>query len=133
MVLIYKSYIMSSATCTRVNIVKGQSVSKNYFSLCKNIVHLLRLFNICLLLKRKNWCLWKISALFLHTIYSLWWRSIVTCNRCNIVSSHKCLTYTNQTLCTMSFNRKLIKLFGGILQNWEAMFVLIFAWTSRRF
>ena len=42
----------------------------------------------------------------------LLWRSIVTCNRCNIVSSHKCLTYTNQTFCTMSFNRKLIKFFG---------------------
>ena len=55
---------------TTIAFVKGQSVSKNYFSLCKNIVHLLRLFNVCLLLKRKNWCLWKISALFLHTIYS---------------------------------------------------------------
>ena len=32
--------------------------------------HLLRLFNVCLLLKRKNLCPWKISALFLHTIYS---------------------------------------------------------------
>ena len=37
----------------------------------------------------------------------------MTCNRCNIVSSHKCVTYTNQTFCTMSFNRKLIKFFGG--------------------
>ena len=37
----------------------------------------------------------------------------MTCNRCNIVSSNKCLTYTNQTFCTMSFNRKLIKFFGG--------------------
>ena len=27
---------------------------------------------------------------------------VVTCNRCSIVSSHKCLTYTNQTFCTMS-------------------------------
>ena len=32
--------------------------------------HLLRLFNVCLLLKRKNLCPWKISALFLHTVYS---------------------------------------------------------------
>ena len=39
---------------TTIAFVKGQSVSKNYFSLCKNIVHLLRLFNVCLLLKRKN-------------------------------------------------------------------------------
>ena len=62
--------------------------------------HLLRLFNVCLLLKRNNWCLWKISALFLHTIFLLW-RSIVTCNRCKIVSSHKCL----------SFNRRLLKFF----------------------
>ena len=37
----------------------------------------------------------------------------MTCNRCNIVSSHKCLTYTNQTFYTMSFNRKLRKFFGG--------------------
>ena len=72
--------------------------------------HLLRLFNVCLLLKRKNWCLWKISALFLYNL--LLWRSIVTCNRCSIVSSHKCLTYSNQTFCTMSFNRMLIKFFG---------------------
>ena len=63
----------------------------------------------------------------------LFWRSILTCNRCNIVSSLKCLTYTNQTFCTMSFNRKSIKFFGGIFRNWEAMFVLIFAWTSRGF
>ena len=56
---------------TTVALIKGQSVSKNYFSLCKNIVHLLRLFNLCLLLKWKNWCLRKISAfnLCLHTIY----------------------------------------------------------------
>ena len=90
--------------------------------LCKvSIHHLLRLFYVCLLLKRKDWCLWKISASIL-----LLWRSIVTCNRCklNIVSSHKCLTYTNQTFCTMSFNRKLIKVFGGIFRNKEAMFVL---------
>ena len=33
--------------------------------------YLLRLFYVCLLLKRKNCCPWKISALpFLHTIYS---------------------------------------------------------------
>ena len=50
--------------------------------------HLLRLFNLLL------------------------WRSIVTCNRCNIVSSQKCLTYTNQTFCPISFNRKLIKFLG---------------------
>ena len=50
---------------------------------------------------------------FVFTYNLLLWRSIVTFNRCNIVSSHKCLTYTNQTFCTMSFNRKLIKFFGG--------------------
>ena len=50
---------------------------------------------------------------FVFTYNLLLWRSIVTCNRCNIVSSHKCLTYTNQTFCTMSFNRKLIKFFWG--------------------
>ena len=78
--------------------------------LCEVSIHnLLRLFYVCPLLKRKNWCLWKISASFSHTIYS--WRSIVTCNRCSIVSSHKCLTRTNQTFCTISFNRKLRKYF----------------------
>ena len=51
--------------------------------------------------------------LLVFTYNLLFWRSIVTCNRCNIVSSHKCLTYTNQTFCTMSFSRKLIKFFGG--------------------
>ena len=33
----------------------------------------------------------------------------------------------------MSFNRKSIKFFGGIFRNSEAMFVLIFAWTSHGF
>ena len=58
------------------------------------------------LMSLENFC-------FVFTYNLLLWRSIVTCNRCNIVSSHKCLTYTNQTFCTMSFNRKLIKFFGG--------------------
>ena len=40
--------------------------------LCKvSIHHLLRLFYVCLLLKRKNSYLWKISASFLHTIQAL--------------------------------------------------------------
>ena len=39
--------------------------------------------------------------------------SDLACNRCNIVSSHKCLTYTNQTFCSTRFNIKLIKFFGG--------------------
>ena len=54
-----------------------------------------------------------------HNTYNLLlWRSIVTCNRCDIVSSHKCLPYTNQTFFTMSFNRKLIKFFwGGYLET----------------
>ena len=40
--------------------------------LCKvSIHHLLLLFYVCLLLKRKNSYLWKISASFLHTIQAL--------------------------------------------------------------
>jgi len=55
--------------------------------LCKvSIHHLLRLFYVCLLLKRKNWCLWKISASF-FTYNLLLWRSIVTCKRCNLTLS----------------------------------------------
>ena len=73
--------------------------------------HLLRLFNVCLLLKRKNWCLWNLNFCFVFTYNLLLWRSKVNCNRCNIVPSHKCLTYSNQTFCTMSFSRKLIKFF----------------------
>ena len=79
--------------------------------------HLLRLFNVCLLLKRKNWCLWNLNFCFVFTYNLLLWRSIVNCNRCNIVPSHKCLTYTNQTFCTMSFSRKLIKFFGWNISN----------------
>ena len=60
------------------------------------------------------------------------WRSIETCNRCNIVFSHKFLTYTNQTFCTMSCNRKLIKFFWGNTSKLRSH-VLIFAWSSRRF
>ena len=52
------------------------------------------------------------SRCFVFTYNLLLWRSIVTCNRCSIVSSDKCLTYTYQTFCTMSFNRTLIKFFG---------------------
>ena len=57
------------------------------------------------LMSLENFC-------FVFTYNLFLWRSIVTCNRCNIVSSHKCLTYSNKTFCTMSFNRKLIKFFG---------------------
>ena len=70
---------------------------------------------------------------FVFTYNLLLWRSIVTCNRCNIVSSHKCLTYTNQTFCTMSFNRKLIKVFGGNISKQRGHVCFIFAWTSRGF
>ena len=56
------------------------------------------------LMSLENFC-------FVFTYNLLLWRSIVTCNRCNIVSSHKCLTRINQSFCTMSFNRKLRKYF----------------------
>ena len=62
------------------------------------------------LMSLENFC-------FVFTYNLLLWRSIVTCNRCNIVSSHKCLTYANQTFCTMSFNGKFIKFLGGIFRN----------------
>ena len=57
------------------------------------------------LMSLENFC-------FVFTYNFLLWRSIVTCNWCNIVFS-QLLTYTNQTFCTMSFNRKLVKFFGG--------------------
>ena len=58
---------------------------------------------------------------------------IVTCTRCNIISSHKCLIYTNQTFCTMSFNRKLINFCGRNISKLKGHFCSIFAWTSRGF
>ena len=57
------------------------------------------------LMSLENFC-------FVFTYNLLLWRSIVTCNWCNIVFS-QLLTYTNQTFCTMSFNRKFVKFFGG--------------------
>ena len=93
---------------------------------CKFFIHhLLRPFYVCPrkdkiglstfeakeLMSLENFC-------FVFTYNLLLWRSIVTCNWCNIVSSHKCLTYTSQTFCTRSFNRKLITVFGGIFWNW---------------
>ena len=69
------------------------------------------------LMSLENFC-------FVYTYNLLLWRSLVTCHRWNIVSSHICLTYTNQTFWRMSFNRKLIKFFGRIFRNWEAKFVL---------
>ena len=57
----------------------------------------------------------------------------MNCNRCNILTSHKCLTYTNQTFCMMSFNRKLIKFFGGNISKLRGHVCFIFAWTSRGF
>ena len=57
------------------------------------------------LMSLENFC-------FVFTYNLLLWRSIVTCNWCNIVFS-QLLTYTNQTFCTMSFNRKLVKFFWG--------------------
>ena len=70
---------------------------------------------------------------FVFTYNLLLWRSIVTCNRCNIVSPHKCLTYTDQTFCAMSFNRKLIKFFWGNISKLRGRVCFIFAWTSRGF
>ena len=67
--------------------------------------HSLSTFEAKELMSLENFCFVFISNL-------LFWRSIVTCNRCNIVFSYKCLTYTNQTFCPMSFNRKSIKFFG---------------------
>ena len=57
----------------------------------------------------------------------------MTCNWCNIVSSHKCLTYNNQSFCTMSFNRKLIKSFWRNFSKLRSHVCFIFAWTSRGF
>ena len=70
--------------------------------------------------------------LLVFTYNLLFWRSIVTCNRCNIVSSHKCLTYTNQTFCTMSFNRKLIKFFGGNISKLRGHVCFNFCVRERR-
>ena len=78
--------------------------------LCKVSIH--HLLYVCLtfdakeLMSLENFC-------FVYTYKLLIWRSIVTWNQCNIMASHKCLTCTNQTFCTMSFNSKLIKVFGG--------------------
>ena len=49
----------------------------------------------------------------------------MTCNWCNIVFS-QLLTYTNQTFCTMSFNRKLVKFFG------EKYLMFVFFLRGRR-
>ena len=51
---------------------------------------------------------------------------IVTCTRCNIISSHKCLIYTNQTFCTMSFNRKLINFCGTNISKLKGPFLFYF-------
>ena len=48
----------------------GVNVLTSLFSSKVSTHHLLRLFYVCLFLKRKNCCPWKISALFSHTIYS---------------------------------------------------------------
>ena len=73
-------------------------------------------------------CLWTFIIQFtLMEIYSF--RS-VTCNRCNVFSPHKCWTYTNQTFCTLSFNRKLIKFCSGNISKLRGPFCFIFAWTS---
>ena len=75
------------------------------------------------LMSLENFC-------FVFTYNLLLWRSIVACN---IVSSHKCFTYTNQTFCTMSFNRRLIKFFGGNILKQRGHVCFISAWTSRGF
>ena len=70
------------------------------------------------LMSLENFC-------FVFTYNLLLWRSIVTCNWCNIVFS-QLLTYTNQTFCTMSFNRKLVKFFG------EKNLMFVFFFRGRR-
>ena len=62
------------------------------------------------LMSLENFC-------FVYTYNLLLWRSIATCHRCNIVSSHICLTYTNQTFWRMSLNRQLIKFPGEYLET----------------
>ena len=56
--------------------------------LCKFFIHhLLRLYYVCLLLimKRKNWCLWKIfCSVFTYSL--LLWTLIVNCSRCQTLS-----------------------------------------------
>ena len=81
------------------------------------------------LMSLENFC-------FVFTYNLLLWRSIVTCNRSNliiIVSSHKCLTYPNHTFCTMSFNRKLIKFLRVNSLKLRGHVCFIFEWTSRGF
>ena len=70
------------------------------------------------LMSLENFC-------FVFTYNLLLWRSIVTCNWCNIVF-FQLLTYTNQTFCTMSFNRKLVKFFG------EKYLMFVFFLRGRR-
>ena len=70
------------------------------------------------LMSLENFC-------FVFTYNLLLCRSIVTCNWCNIVFS-QLLTYTNQTFCTMSFNRKLVKFF------WEKYLMFVLFLRGRR-
>ena len=88
-----------------------------YFLSKVSTPHLLRLLTFVYFWSERIDLFGKFLLSFTYNL--LLWRSIVTCNRCNIVSSHKCLTYTNQTFCAMSFNRKLIK-FGGNISKLRA-------------
>ena len=56
---------------TNNNIASFRVSVLTFCFLCEVSIHnLVRLFYVCLLLKRKNLCLWKISASFSHIIYS---------------------------------------------------------------
>ena len=83
---------------------------KSFHSPFTSTILRLSTFEAKKLMSLENFC-------FVDTYNLLLWRLIVTCNRRNIVSSHKCLTYTNQIFFTMSFNRKLIKFSWGVFRN----------------
>ena len=78
------------------------------------------------LMSLENFC-------FVFTYNLLLWRSIVTCNRCNLTLSPLINVWPTLTFCTMSFNRKLIKCFGGNISKQRGHVCFLFAWKSRGF
>ena len=78
------------------------------------------------LMSLENFCF-----VFTYNLYL--WRSIVTCNRCNLTLSPLINVWPTLTFCTMSFNRRLIKFLWGEYFETRGHVCFIFAWTSHGF
>ena len=91
--------------------------------LCKVLIqHLLRLFTFVYFWSQRI----DVFGKFLLCLYIRFTLMEIDsdCNRCNIVSSHKCWPKLTKLFAQWASTKIWYSFLGGIFQNWEAMFVI---------